>query len=336
MKTEAEFEKFYQSRLQGDLYELENRRQSLTGKIRIVLLSEVVVFAGICIYFFLLRPENPDSFLGSGPARFFWIILALVFCIIIFVFSAIWLSKKFRGDFKEKIIRPILGQIGNEIVYSPADKIGISDFRNSGIFKGNITNYAGRDLIESKIGDVSYRFSWLNVASKKYVSTYYNSKVGMTGSATRTETNRLFEGIFYVADFGSLFPTEAIVWSNVLEKYKWGTTGNFLQDSIMGKRIILEDPVFEKGFAVYGSDEVAIRQMLTPGLRQWMADFRAKTDSLLFLSFKGSKMNIAAYMQKQLFEARIFRKVDDYNFILEYYRYLSLFTGILEEISKRH
>jgi hypothetical protein len=36
--------------------------------------------------------------------------------------------------------------------------------------------------------------------------------------STRTETDRLFEGIFYVADLGSPFPAEAILWSNIAEK----------------------------------------------------------------------------------------------------------------------
>ena len=104
----------------------------------------------------------------------------------------------------------------------------------------------------------------------------------------------------------------------------------------MGERIIMEDPGFENSFAVYGSDAAIIRQMISPGLRQWITDFKAKTNSLVFLSFKGSRLNIASYNKKPLFEARIFRKINDYDFILENWQYLVLFNGILEEISKRH
>jgi hypothetical protein len=112
--------------------------------------------------------------------------------------------------------------------------------------------------------------------------------------------------------------------------------GNFLQDLIHGQRIVLDDPVFENNFSVYGTDAATIKQMISPGLRQWMTDFREKANSLLFFSFKGSRLNIGAYIHKQLFEARIFRKVDDYDFILENFRYLALFNGILEDISRKH
>lgn len=335
MKTEAEFQKFFQTRLLGDLQELEIKRLNVTGKIRILLFFELIVFIGIIIYVFWFRPEKTGTMPEPDFGKIFWIIFSLVMLGIIFVIATNTFSKKFRRGFKEIVIRKIISQISNDITYFPDDKIEVNEFKNSGIFNVNISNYWGRDLIASKIGDISYRFSWLKVDSRKYGSTSYRStRIGTR--STKSETYQVFQGIFFVADFGTKFQTDAIVWPNFSKKFKLGAIGEFFQDAMLGKRLELKDPVFEKEFAVFGGDFEVVKQILTPGLRQWIMDFRSRTKSILFLSFKGPKMNIAVSLIKQLFEPAIFRKVTDYNFIFENFQYLMLFNGLLEELSKRH
>jgi hypothetical protein len=69
---------------------------------------------------------------------------------------------------------------------------------------------------------------------------------------------------------------------------------------------------------------------------RWILDLKVKTGSKVYLSFTGSKMNIAVSLRKNLFEARIFKKVTDYNFILENFQYLVLFNGLLEDLGRKH
>jgi len=97
----------------------------------------------------------------------------------------------------------------------------------------------------------------------------------------------------------------------------------------------MSDPGFEKEFAVYSEDEENVMKLLSPGLRQWIVDFRARTKSLLFLSFSGSKMNIAVYLKKNLFEPAIFRKVTDYNTVYKSFQYIMLFANLLGDMGKK-
>ena len=335
MKTELEFEKFYQSKLLGDLHELENKRQNVNRKIRILLFCELIILAGIIAYVFWLRPERAGELPGFDPVKLFWIIFSVIILGIIFAVGTIGFSKKFRKEFKEVVIRKIIGEISNDISYLPDDKIEINEFKNSGIFNVRIANYRGRDLIASKIGDISYRFSWLNVDSRRYSSTGAgSSRTNMRSS--NSEIYQVFKGIFFVADFGTKFQADAVVWPNIPISLKMGVIGDFFLNAMIGHRLTLEDPIFEKVFAVYGQDLTAVKQILTPGFRQWMIDFRAKTNSQLYLSFKATKLNVAVYLKKQLFEPRIFRDVTDYNFVFENFQYIMLFNGLLEDLSKKH
>lgn len=335
MRTELEFEKFYESILLGDLHQLEIKRLNVTGKLRILLFFELIIFIGIIMFLFWFRPEGKGAGPGIDPGKVFWIIFSLIILGIIFAIAATEFSKKFRKEFKEIIIRKIIGQISKDITYLPDDKIEVNEFKNNGIFNVYISNYRGRDLIASKIGDISYRFSWLNVASRRAGSTVASSS-RISTSSTRSETYQVFKGIFFVADFGTNFQTDTVVLPNFLGKLRLGAFGDFLQGAVHGHRLTLEDPIFEKVFSVYGGDLTTVKQILTPGFRQWMIDFRTKTNSQLCLSFKGPRMNIAVPLKKQLFEPPLFKKVTDYNFIFENFQYLMLFNGLLEEISNRH
>jgi hypothetical protein len=335
MKTEAEFKRFFQTELLGDLNELENTRLKIAGKVKILLVCVLIIFIGLILYIFWLQPARTGTKPEFDPVRIFWVILSLVILGIIFSLGTAKFSKKFRNVYKEVIIRRIIGGIGKDISYLPDDKIDLNEFKNSGIFNDRISNYTGRDLIGSKIGDITYRFSWLNVDSIRYSTT--SARSGRTSmSHTSSETYQIFQGIFFVADFGAKFQAEAVIWPNFSNKFRLGAIGDLFQNAMVGNRLTVEDPIFEKVFAVYGRDLTAVKQILTPGFRQWMIDFRAKTNSLLYLSFKETKLNVAVRLKKQLFDPRIFKNVTDYNFIFENFQYLMLFNGLLEDLGKRH
>jgi len=339
MKTETEFERFFQTELLGDLHELENKRLKIVGKVKIFLFFEFIIFIGLILFLFWLQPLRTGTKPEFDPFKIFWIFFILIILGIIFIIAVTKFFAKFKIDFKEIVIRKIIGNISKDIIYSPKDKIELNEFKSSGIFKtynADIAGYLGRDLISSKIGDISYRFSWLTVSSKKYETSSYTSTKFHTTRSTKTVTSPLFNGIFFVADFGTSFQTNALIWPNMSKKLKLGGLVDFLQNKSLGNRINLEDTVFEQEYAVYGEDIEAIKKIISPGLRQWIMDFRVKTGSQLYLSFTGPKMNLAVSLKKNFLEPPVFKKINDYNFIFENYQYLLLFNGLLEDLSKKH
>ena len=76
MRTELEFEKFYQSILLGDLHQLEIKRLNVTGKLRLLLFFELIIFIGIIIFLFWFPPEGKDIIRGIDPGKIFWIIFS--------------------------------------------------------------------------------------------------------------------------------------------------------------------------------------------------------------------------------------------------------------------
>ncbi len=98
-----------------------------------------------------------------------------------------------------------------------------------------------------------------------------------------------------------------------------------------GQLIKLEDPEFEKLFAVYGDDQVTARYLLTPGLMQKMTEYRLRTGKNVYFSFADSKLFIAVSYTKNLFEPKLFGALVDFNLIKEYYSDLELAAGVVEE-----
>jgi hypothetical protein len=82
-----------------------------------------------------------------------------------------------------------------------------------------------------------------------------------------------------------------------------------------------------------GEDQVEARYILTPSLMERILAYKCKWKSRISLSFCDSKDYIAISMNKNLFEARIFKPVADYSFMEENLRFLILLTEIVEDLN---
>lgn len=66
--------------------------------------------------------------------------------------------------------------------------------------------------------------------------------------------------------------------------------------------IRMENPEFEKYFAVYAHDDVEARYLLSPSLMERMVELRERFDSRIAFSFTDSCMNIAIPSTRNFFE----------------------------------
>jgi len=324
MKTEAEFKHFYETKLSGELKELEIKRLKVAGKVRTILILELIIFIIMLVYVIWFRPDKSSSATWQELTGILLIIGSFVILGIIFVLASAGFSGTFRKKYKENIIAKLVGQISKDLAYFREDKVEFNEFKASRIYDMDIARYKGRDLVTGKLSDISYRFSWLEV----YGKTKPDHK-------SKTEISKIFKGIFFVADFQKPFITQALIYPNTGKGFRFAALMEFLQDTIIGKRIEMNDPGFEKEFAVYGEDRENVIKLISPGFRQWMIDFRARTKSQLFLSFNGSKMSIAVYLKKRLFEPAIFRKVTNYDAVYESFQYIMLFANLLEDMRRK-
>ncbi|MDD3276584.1 MAG: DUF3137 domain-containing protein, partial [Kiritimatiellales bacterium] len=100
-----------------------------------------------------------------------------------------------------------------------------------------------------------------------------------------------------------------------------------------GELIKLEDPEFEKAFAVYSTDQVEARYILSPALMRRMLEFKAKTGTKVYFSFTGDEVNIGISSTKNRFEPKLFSTVLDIEMAREFVDDLQLALGIVDDLN---
>lgn len=199
-----------------------------------------------------------------------------------------------------EVLRPLI-QFGDpSFSYHPRASIRRDIFTASRLFEGESFNrYGGEDLVAGCHGSTSFAFSELSVL-----------RVRRRGK--RTETQVVFRGLFFSADFNKAFQGETLVLPDRAER-RLGAVGRAFQ-SIAGGRglelVELEDPDFERAFVVRSSDPTEARYLLSPSLMQRILAFHANTGSQLRLSFIGGRLFVAIPLEQDLFEMGFATRVD--------------------------
>lgn len=310
MKTSQQLNDFYHSDLLPNLTILERKRRAICKKLFIVTVALMCIFA---IVFFLFR----SVFLNEPPMLFF------PFVIMILIVAAIFylLSREYIREFKGTVIQQIIHFVDEDLSYSHKGYIPKLTFMASEIFKTKPNRYKGDDLVSGKIGGTKITFSELNAV--------YES-----GSGKNRSRHTVFKGLFFVGDFNKHFTSRTVVLPDTAEKL-FGGFGKMLQslNFVRDKLIKLEDPEFERYFAVYGNDQIEARYILSTSLMQRIVDFKRKTGNNIYISFVVSNIYVAISYTRNLFEPRIFKTLLDFAPVQEYFEDIQLAIGIVEDLN---
>jgi hypothetical protein len=146
--------------------------------------------------------------------------------------------------------------------------------------------------------------------------------------------SQIFKGLFFVGDFNKNFQGHTIVVPDYAERYL-GSLAQDLQalNQQRGQLVRLEDPEFEKLFAVYSTDQIEARYLLSPSLMQRLVDFTKKARRETFISLINDKIYIAIKYDEDLFEPKLFKTMVDFAPVREYFETLQLMMGIVEELN---
>ncbi len=311
MEETHSFRQYYEKNLLPDLKVLDRERKKVDRWVTIIGLSAVLAIF-MESRFINLETKEVMMFIQLGTA-----IIAIIFISLA--------GKEYRKKFKEKIISRIVLFVDESLVYKHDGKVPRSEFTGSNIFQHRCDVYHGEDYVQGKIGKTQIEFS--------EIKAQYRQTTG-SGSKTNTRYVTFFKGIFFIADFNKHFTARTIVLPDFSEK-TFGKIGQKLQslNFTRGKLIKLENPEFEKEFVVYGDDQVEARYILTPSLMERILNFKKKWNSKVYLSFHNSKVYIAIWLNKNLFETRLFKSIVDYTFIEKNVQYLLLLTGIVNDLN---
>jgi len=311
MSNYPNFKEFYEIKLLPDLEILDQERKQVDRRvIYIVLICLVLIIAAA-----KLIPSNNSNVGG---------VIQMAVVVAGFILVSLT-SKKYRLDFKTKIITKITDFADEGLLYAPEGTVSQAEFNNSAIFQKTCNSFKGEDHFRGTIGKTAIEFSEVYARHKT---------TSGTGSKRKANYSTIFKGVFFVADFNKHFKTHTLVLPDNCEEL-FGKFGQKLQSIIhsRGDLVELEDPEFEKEFCVYADDQIEARYILSPALMQRIVAFKQKWKSKVYLSFRDSKVYIAIDLKKNLFETRLFKTIVDYNFIEENIRFLELLIGVVEDLN---
>jgi hypothetical protein len=308
MMPKIEFSDIYSFEIQAEISLLEADRKKAANQqvFGIVVLIVSVLFG---FFFFQVNPS-----------------IAIVLALVLFVFSGRLLYKaalvqtRIVHFFKTKLIPKMIQGIHSKLSYDPSKFVSQSQFVMSKIFQNSIDIYEGEDWVKGTIDNTEIEFSELLV---QYITR--DSK----GNETK---NTSFKGIFFVTDFHKDFKGETFVLKDHAQKL-FGNMGTFFQ-RINGARpelILMENPIFEKQFVVYGTDQIESRYIITPALMEKMVDMNLLFKGIQF-SFVQSKLFIAIPFSENLFEPKLFKSLENADYLKNYFQILSNCIGIVDTL----
>lgn len=318
VSDEERFETAWNGAVQPRLAAIEQERLKVRNRILIAWLGILSIglplLAGV-------------HHLGWGRDPF-----ALVFTGIIVGIGVVWglYFHKFRERFKRELVGSLIKAFDERLSYSPNDSISMEEFKQSGLVREHpVTGYDGEDLIQGKIGATRIRFSEISASSTSDVSTQSGIRV-RRGSKNKT----LFRGVLFIADFNKHFAGSTYVLPDRAQRWLGGA-GQSLQGlgSSYGELVKLEDPEFERFFAVFSTSQIEARYILSAALMARLTDFRRQHGHLLRVGFVDSHLYLGIQIKRKLFEPRLFRTLQDRALYQGFWNDLALFTGIVEELN---
>ncbi len=309
MRTLDELKNFYDTVLYSELAVLEALR--LKARNKILIGAAIVVPLAIIFMMMLSKVDSGNRLIWVGIVAF--LIMAGVYH---------FATREYVRSFKTGVIEKLVKFIDENLTYARTNHISQSAFTASKLFNQHVDRFNGDDYVKGKIGQTAMEFSEIHA---KYITR---------DSKGRTQQHTIFKGLFFIADFNKHFKGKTIVLPDTAEKL-FGQLGTILQsmNKFRGDLVKLEDPEFEKMFAVYGDDQIEARYILSTSLMKRIVDFKKSTKKTIFLSFVGSKVNIAVSYRKDLFEPRVFRTMLDFSPIKEYFEDLKMAVSIIEELN---
>jgi hypothetical protein len=207
---------------------------------------------------------------------------------------------KYRAMFKKEVVGKVVHLINPFYQYSANKHISLNDFNQSKIISKPASACKGDDYVTGIIDKTQFEFSELK-ALHEYQAT---------GSDSRTEKKyeTLFNGIFFMADFNKHIQGETYVIPDNAERLL-GKFGQNLQRSWLGELVKLENPDFEKHFAVFATSQTEARYVLTPTMMEAIVNLKEKIGRNFSLSFTGERVYCGVVFNRGLFEPALFRSV---------------------------
>ncbi len=276
----ASLRDFYDRELRPLVSALESERSSATMLLMTWLMF--MAFFVFCAAMYILGSRLPLVFL------LFVAVPGLV------IGSSVYGSAMngYKRHFKMAVVERVVRYLDPQLFYDVQGHIPQGEFAKSQLFSSDIDRFRGEDLVQGTLSQTQFRFS--QVHAEKRVKTK-NGHRWVT----------IFQGLFFIADFNKNFVGSTVVLPDTAQKL-FGNFGQTLQSwgtSFSGRELVrLEDPEFEQQFAVYSTDQVEARYILSPALMRRLLDLKRDKGCEVYVSFVSPHVKVALPQTHSFFD----------------------------------
>ncbi|MEZ9593421.1 DUF3137 domain-containing protein [Shewanella sp. 10N.261.52.F9] len=284
----AQFKQYYQQHLEPLTSKFENARVASLKACRQRLYLCAAIYLGIVILAFMFMPYMHLS----EPLMVYFIgFVVLALPLVWWLYNPI---KHYKKDVKLKIYPLIFKYFGQDFIFSVDHKMSLSALKASKL----LPYYEDANFFD-------------------YVQGTYNgveialNELHLTKQIRRdksTDTVSVFKGVMIELSSHKDFRGHTVVVKTR------GSLVNFLSDSFKGlERVRLEDPVFEKLFDVFSTDQIEARYLLTVSFMQRLQALSAsfgnkiqcafyRNQLLIMLGSKGDRFEMASIFKPATFQ----------------------------------
>lgn len=280
-------QQLYETELKTFISAIEGQRKAVVNSFA----TMVVLIVFIVPSFVLLTPK----FYLNVIVGFIFIIAAIVFFV-----KGVYRFLEFRSEYKSSVVKKVVQFINPNYLYDANRHISLNDFRMSNLGSKKVNKAVGDDYVCGKIDKTVFEFSEL-IAQYEWEDTDHDGKKVM-----RVENH--FNGLFFLADFNKHIQGETFVMPDKAERWL-GKVGQSLQKSSKGQLVKLENPEFEKYFAVFSTNQTEARYILTPTMMEGMVRIRRNIGANCSFSFIGERVYCGIEFNKALFEASLLKPI---------------------------
>lgn len=193
--------------------------------------------------------------------------------------------------YKGLVVHRVVKALGDGLTYRPESSLTEKAFLAMELFADTPTSFTSEDEIGGRKNNVSYSVHEVRATRREQKRTV----VIFAGLMIRLDFNKNFRGRTSVVPNGEAVSTGSLL-------------GRLL--SAVGSQqkaaVLLENPVFERVFDVYSTDDQEARYLLTPKLMELvLAANAAQSQGTLRLAFVDNSLYVAIPMRCNYFEASL-------------------------------
>jgi hypothetical protein len=228
---------------------------------------------------------------------------------------------KLKTETKLMLIEPVSAEFGMSYDMSPVPPDRIGHFLSLGLVPSwDRAKY--EDMLAGTRGDAPFEFFEAHLEEKR---TTTDGK-----GRTRTSWVTVFKGQCLVVRFHKEFKGVTKVYRD-MGAFNWLT-----KFGVREPRVRLEDPVFEKAFEVYGTDQIEARFILTPDFMERLIGLeRTFQGKQLRCAFAGGEMLLAISGKNLLEAGSMNRRMDDLGRVREMLQDFAAIFLLIDSMSQR-